>query len=87
MGDKLAAKEAVKKFDIPMVPGIDKAVTDVKKAEQVADHIGYPVLIKAAAGGGGKGMRIVNSEKEHRISNGKSHQRSFISFWRWLCLY
>ena len=66
MGDKLAAKEAVKKFDIPMVPGIDKAVTDVGKAEKLADQIGYPVLIKAAAGGGGKGMRIVNSKKEIR---------------------
>ncbi|MDN3641763.1 acetyl-CoA carboxylase biotin carboxylase subunit [Lutimonas halocynthiae] len=64
MGDKLAAKEAVKKFDIPMVPGIDEAVTDVKKAEEVASQIGYPVLIKAAAGGGGKGMRIVNSKKD-----------------------
>ena len=64
MGDKLAAKEAVKRFDIPMVPGIDEAVTDVKKAIEVASQIGYPVLIKAAAGGGGKGMRIVNSEKD-----------------------
>lgn len=64
MGDKLAAKEAVKKFDIPMVPGIDQAVTDIKKAEEVASQIGYPVLIKAAAGGGGKGMRIVNSKED-----------------------
>jgi len=64
MGDKLAAKAAVKKFNIPMVPGIDKAVTNVKKAKEVADKIGYPVLIKAAAGGGGKGMRVVNSVDE-----------------------
>ena len=64
MGDKLAAKEAVKKFDIPMVPGIDQAVTDIKKAEAIANQIGYPVLIKAAAGGGGKGMRIVNSKED-----------------------
>ncbi len=64
MGDKLAAKEAVKKFNIPMVPGIDKAVTSVKKAKEVANKIGYPVLIKAAAGGGGKGMRVVNSVDE-----------------------
>ena len=64
MGDKLAAKEAVKKFDIPMVPGIDQAVTDIKKAEAIAEQIGYPVLIKAAAGGGGKGMRIVNSKED-----------------------
>lgn len=64
MGDKLAAKEAVKKYHIPMVPGIDKAVTDIDKAAIVAEKIGYPVLIKAAAGGGGKGMRIVTSKKE-----------------------
>ena len=64
MGDKLAAKEAVKKFNIPMVPGIDQAVTSVKKAKEVANKIGYPVLIKAAAGGGGKGMRVVNSIDE-----------------------
>ena len=64
MGDKLAAKEAVKKFDIPMVPGIDEAVSDVNKAAAVASKIGYPVLIKAAAGGGGKGMRIVHSKKD-----------------------
>ena len=64
MGDKLAAKEAVKKYDIPMVPGIDEAVTDPKVAEKIASEIGYPILIKAAAGGGGKGMRIVERPEE-----------------------
>ncbi len=64
MGSKLAAKEAVKNYDIPMVPGIDEAISDVKKAKVIAREIGYPVLIKASAGGGGKGMRIVESEKE-----------------------
>ncbi|NAY90498.1 acetyl-CoA carboxylase biotin carboxylase subunit [Muricauda sp. JGD-17] len=64
MGSKLAAKEAVKKYDIPMVPGIDEAITDVKKAHEIANEIGYPVLIKASAGGGGKGMRIVEKESE-----------------------
>jgi acetyl-CoA carboxylase biotin carboxylase subunit len=62
MGDKLAAKEAVKKYNIPMVPGIDKAVTEIGQAKIVANSIGYPILIKAAAGGGGKGMRIVDTE-------------------------
>ncbi len=62
MGDKLAAKDAVKKYNIPMVPGIDKAVTEIEEAEKVANSLGYPVLIKAAAGGGGKGMRIVDSQ-------------------------
>ncbi len=62
MGSKLAAKEAVKAYDIPMVPGIDEAITDAKKAKAIANDIGYPILIKASAGGGGKGMRIVNKE-------------------------
>lgn len=64
MGSKLAAKECVKKYKIPMVPGIDKAIDDVDKAKKIAAEIGYPVLIKASAGGGGKGMRIVEKEKE-----------------------
>jgi len=62
MGSKLAAKEAVSKFDIPMVPGVDHAVEDVKEAVRIAKKIGFPVLIKASAGGGGKGMRMVESE-------------------------
>jgi propionyl-CoA carboxylase alpha chain len=64
MGDKLAAKEAVKNYDIPMVPGVDHAITDPKEAVAVAKEIGFPILIKAAAGGGGKGMRIVEQEKD-----------------------
>ncbi len=64
MGSKLAAKEAVKEYDIPMVPGIDEAITDVEKAQQIAKEIGFPILIKASAGGGGKGMRIVDKEEE-----------------------
>ncbi|MFK2820125.1 acetyl-CoA carboxylase biotin carboxylase subunit [Flavobacteriaceae sp. LMIT009] len=64
MGDKLAAKEAVKNYDIPMVPGVDHAVTDPKEAVEIAKQIGFPILIKAAAGGGGKGMRIVEQEKD-----------------------
>ena len=62
MGSKLEAKEAVKDYDIPMVPGIDEAITDVQAAKQIASKIGYPILIKASAGGGGKGMRIVDDE-------------------------
>ncbi|WP_053977729.1 acetyl-CoA carboxylase biotin carboxylase subunit [Mangrovimonas xylaniphaga] len=64
MGSKLAAKDAVKEYDIPMVPGIDKAITDVDKAKEIAKDIGFPILIKASAGGGGKGMRVVDSEKD-----------------------
>ncbi|HAO14178.1 MAG TPA: acetyl-CoA carboxylase biotin carboxylase subunit [Tenacibaculum sp.] len=64
MGSKLAAKEAVKAYGIPMVPGIDEAVTDVNYAKEVASKIDYPILIKASAGGGGKGMRIVYKEED-----------------------
>ncbi len=64
MGDKLSAKETVKAYDIPMVPGIDEAITDIQKAKEIAEEIGYPILIKASAGGGGKGMRVVEEEKK-----------------------
>ncbi|HAD98809.1 MAG TPA: acetyl-CoA carboxylase biotin carboxylase subunit [Cryomorphaceae bacterium] len=64
MGDKLSAKEAAKKFDIPLVPGTEGAITDVEEARSISKEIGFPVLIKASAGGGGKGMRIVRNEEE-----------------------
>jgi acetyl-CoA carboxylase biotin carboxylase subunit len=64
MGDKLSAKAAVKKYNIPMVPGSDGAVTDVKLGIEIAKTAGFPVLIKASAGGGGKGMRIVENPEE-----------------------
>jgi len=64
MGNKLAAKEAVKDYDIPMVPGIDEAITKVALAKKIATEIGFPILIKAAAGGGGKGMRVVDDIKD-----------------------
>ena len=64
MGDKLSAKKAVSAYNIPMVPGLNEEVTDVAKAKKVASEIGYPILIKAAAGGGGKGMRVVKNDAE-----------------------
>lgn len=64
MGSKLAAKDAVKKYDIPMVPGTDEAITDITAAKDIAKEIGFPILIKASAGGGGKGMRIVENSEE-----------------------
>lgn len=59
MGNKLSAKAAAMKYNIPMVPGTEEAVTDIQIAQERAQEIGFPILIKAAAGGGGKGMRIV----------------------------
>lgn len=64
MGDKLAAKNAVASYNIPMVPGVNHAVTEVEEARDIAKEIGYPVLIKASAGGGGKGMRVVENSEE-----------------------
>ena len=64
MGDKLTSKQTVQKFDVPLVPGMDEPINDVEKAKKVANDIGYPVMIKASAGGGGKGMRIVNDPKD-----------------------
>jgi acetyl-CoA carboxylase biotin carboxylase subunit len=64
MGSKLAAKQAAGKYNIPMVPGTSTAVTDRTEAKKLANDIGYPVLIKASAGGGGKGMRVVENEQE-----------------------
>jgi len=64
MGSKLAAKEAVMKYDIPMVPGVDHAIIDVEEAKKTAKEVGFPILIKASAGGGGKGMRIVEKEED-----------------------
>jgi acetyl-CoA carboxylase, biotin carboxylase subunit len=64
MGDKLAAKEAVKNHGVPLVPGTEGAVSGLEEAMKVAKTITFPILIKAAAGGGGKGMRIVEKESE-----------------------
>lgn len=64
MGSKLAAKNAVKGYGIPLVPGTDKAIANLEEAIEVAKEIGFPLLIKASAGGGGKGMRIVEEASE-----------------------
>lgn len=64
MGSKLAAKTAAAKFHVPLVPGTAEPISDIPKAKKIAKEIGYPILIKASAGGGGKGMRVVNNEGE-----------------------
>lgn len=64
MGDKIEAKKTAKKLGIPVVPGSEGEVRENEEAMRVASEIGYPVIIKAAAGGGGRGMKVVNSEKE-----------------------
>lgn len=64
MGDKLEAREIVRKIGVPIVPGSDSPISDINEAVEIGREIGFPILIKAAAGGGGKGMRIVHDEKE-----------------------
>ena len=64
MGDKLEARKAVQTSDVPVVPGFEKAIDNIDSIRGQITDIGYPILIKAAAGGGGKGMRIVNGEDE-----------------------
>jgi len=64
MGSKLAAKNAVKAYDTPLVPGMATALDNIGEAKEMCAKIGYPILIKASAGGGGKGMRLVENETE-----------------------
>ncbi len=74
MGDKISAKQAAKKFNVPMVPGTEDPIKDLAEAKQIADRIGYPILIKASAGGGGKGMRVVEraEDLEEQMRTAKS---------------
>ncbi|UUP19579.1 acetyl-CoA carboxylase biotin carboxylase subunit [Nitratireductor thuwali] len=64
MGDKIEAKRTVKKLGIPVVPGSEGAVTDDREAKRIAADIGYPVLVKASAGGGGRGMKVARTEDD-----------------------
>ena len=80
MGSKLAAKAAVKEYDIPLVPGTDEAVTDIEEAENIAKEIGFPILVKASAGGGGKGMRIVEKVEDFREQMDRAVSEAVSSF-------
>lgn len=64
MGDKALAKRTMKEVGVPVVPGSDGAVYDIPTAKKIAEEVGYPVMLKASAGGGGKGMRVVLEEKD-----------------------
>ncbi|MCU0468573.1 MAG: acetyl-CoA carboxylase biotin carboxylase subunit, partial [Arcicella sp.] len=80
MGDKLTSKHTVAKYNIPMVPGTPDAVTDRAIAKQKSKEIGYPVLIKASAGGGGKGMRVVENEAEFDEQMDRAVSEAITSF-------
>jgi acetyl-CoA carboxylase, biotin carboxylase subunit len=80
MGSKTGARQAMEKAGVPLVPGTSRALASPEEGEQVAERIGYPVMLKAAAGGGGKGMRLVHSRDELRsaLESAQSEaQRSF----------
>lgn len=78
MGSKLEAKATVMDYGVPLVPGTEYAIQDPEEGRKIADEIGYPVLIKASAGGGGKGMRLVDSSEEfvEKMALAQSEARS-----------
>lgn len=79
MGDKARAKETMKAAGVPVIPGSEGLVPDIGAARQLAEDIGYPVMVKASAGGGGRGIRLVNSEEELEpaINTAKQEALSF----------
>ncbi|MDF1694215.1 MAG: acetyl-CoA carboxylase biotin carboxylase subunit [Saprospiraceae bacterium] len=80
MGDKVTAKDTMIKADVPVVPGSDGLVKDLKEAISTSEDIGYPVMIKATAGGGGKGMRIVRNTDEFEKQWNSARQEAKAAF-------
>jgi acetyl-CoA carboxylase biotin carboxylase subunit len=80
MGDKVAAKAAMRAAGVPVVPGSDGSISDAAEAARVADEIGYPVLIKAAAGGGGRGMRVVADSDEMAAALSMAQNEALANF-------
>ena len=80
MGDKVEAKRTAGALGLPLVPGSDGAITDVAEAKALAAEIGYPVLIKAASGGGGRGMKVVQNEGELESQMGQARSEAKAAF-------
>ncbi len=80
LGNKSNSKELMKKEDVPVIPGSEGSITGLKEALKIAEKIGYPVMLKASAGGGGKGIRVVNNEKEMEMSYNIVKQEAKNSF-------
>ncbi|HHG85258.1 MAG TPA: ATP-grasp domain-containing protein, partial [Bacteroidetes bacterium] len=80
MGSKLAAKAAVMAYDVPLVPGTAEAISDVEAAKKIAAEIGFPILIKASAGGGGKGMRVVDRVEDFEEQMDRAVSEAVSSF-------
>ena len=80
MGNKSNAKELMKSAGVPVIPGSDGAVKDIFEAQKIAEKIGYPIMLKASSGGGGKGIRIVNSADEFETNYNLVKQEAKVSF-------
>lgn len=80
MGNKIHARQLMKKAGVPVIPGSDGAIVDVKQALEIANQVGYPVMLKAAAGGGGKGIRKVLSEAELPSAFASAQQEAKAAF-------
>ena len=80
MGNKSNAKELMEKAGVPVVPGSKGSIKSINDAKKTAEEIGYPIMLKAAAGGGGKGIRVVNNESELENSYNIVKQEAMISF-------
>ena len=80
MGDKITAKNTMKKAGVPVIPGSDGLIKDLKKGLEIAQKISYPVILKATAGGGGKGMRIVYRPEDFEDQLAKARQESKAAF-------
>lgn len=80
MGNKSEAKKTMKQAGVPVVPGTEEAVYDLEEAKREAERIGYPVMIKASSGGGGKGMRIAKDREEFKVSFRAAQQESIRAF-------
>ena len=81
MGDKIEAKKIAKKYGLPVIEGSEGGISDLESGKKLAQEIGFPILIKAAGGGGGKGMKIVRSEKEfdNLFLTAKSEAKKFFA--------
>ena len=80
MGDKIAAKKIVKKAKVPVVRGVNHSINSLKRAKIIAEMIGYPVIVKAVSGGGGKGMRVVTDETHLELALESASREAAASF-------
>lgn len=80
LGNKAAAKESMKAAGVPVIPGSEGAVRDISEARRIAESMGYPIMVKASAGGGGRGIRIVESPEQLEIQISAAKQEALASF-------